>query len=170
MKRESTSVRLNQIMKDKSLRQIDVLNRAKPYCEQYGVKMNKSDLSQYCSGKTEPNQDKLFILGKALDVSESWLMGLDVPKERAESFSRRMVAYTDTFGLLENQIISNMKTLNTDGKKKLLDYSTVLSGNPEFAKDAAPVLNAAHERTDIKVTDEMKKHDDDIMMDPDEWK
>lgn len=45
------------------------------------MKMNKSDISQYYSGKTEPNQNKLFILGKALDVNESWLMGFDVPKE-----------------------------------------------------------------------------------------
>ncbi len=29
---------------------------------------------------------------------------------------------------------------------------------------------AAHERTDIKVTDEMKKHDDNLMDDPDIWK
>lgn len=28
---------------------------------------------------------------------------------------------------------------------------------------------AAHERTDIKVTNEMRKHDDDIMMDDSEW-
>lgn len=31
------------------------------------------------------------------------------------------------------------------------------------------VLNAAHERTDIEVTEEMKKHDDDIMNDDSEW-
>ena len=41
-----------------------------------------SDISQYCSGKTEPNQEKLFILGNALNVSEAWLMGFDVPMER----------------------------------------------------------------------------------------
>ena len=28
---------------------------------------------------------------------------------------------------------------------------------------------AAHERTDIKVTNEMRKHDDDIMMNDSEW-
>lgn len=44
--------------------------------------MNKSDLSQYCSGKTEPNQDKLYVLGAALNVNEAWLMGFDVPMER----------------------------------------------------------------------------------------
>lgn len=44
--------------------------------------MNKSDLSQYVSGKVEPNQDKLFVLGNALKVNEAWLMGYDVPMSR----------------------------------------------------------------------------------------
>ena len=33
--------------------------------------------------------------------------------------------------------------------------------------DEPATLNAAHERTDIEVTDDMKKHDDDIMDDDD---
>ena len=32
-----------------------------------------------------------------------------------------------------------------------------------------PILNAAHERTDIEVTDEMRKHDDNIMMNDKVW-
>jgi transcriptional regulator with XRE-family HTH domain len=32
-----------------------------------------------------------------------------------------------------------------------------------------PLLNAAHERTDIEVTDEMRQHDNDIMNDDSEW-
>lgn len=66
----------------KGYKQVDILNLCKPYCEQYNVKMNKSDISQYISGKVEPNQDKLFVLGNALNVSEAWLMGYDVPMER----------------------------------------------------------------------------------------
>ena len=34
------------------------------------------------SGYTQPKSDKLFILSKALNVNEAWLMGLDVPMER----------------------------------------------------------------------------------------
>ena len=36
--------------------------------------MNKSDLSQYVSGLVEPGQEKLSILGMALNVSEAWLI------------------------------------------------------------------------------------------------
>ena len=82
MNRENTAIRLKTIMNIRGLRQVDILNLSIPYCEKYNIKMNKSDLSQYCSGKTEPNQEKLFILGNALNVSEAWLMGFDVPMER----------------------------------------------------------------------------------------
>lgn len=82
MKNENTAIRLKKIMSDRNLRQVDILNLTEPYCKKYDVKMNKSDISQYCSGKTEPNQDKLFILGMALNVNEAWLMGYDVPMER----------------------------------------------------------------------------------------
>jgi hypothetical protein len=81
---ENTSVRLKQLMAERHLKQIDIVNLCKPYCQQYNVKLSKSDLSQFVSGKVEPGQWKLTILGLALDVSEAWLMGLDVPRERKE--------------------------------------------------------------------------------------
>lgn len=79
---ENTSTRLKEIMAQRGLKQADVLRMAQPYCEKYKIKMGKSDLSQFVSGKVEPGQWKLTILGLALDVSEAWLMGLDVPMER----------------------------------------------------------------------------------------
>lgn len=82
MKSSNTSKRLKELMKERHLRQIDILNLTKPYCKQYNVKMNKSDISQYVSGKVEPNQEKLAMLGMALSVNEAWLMGFDCLKER----------------------------------------------------------------------------------------
>ena len=42
----------------------------------------KSALSQYISGAFEPKQDRIYLMAQALNVSEAWLMGLDVPMER----------------------------------------------------------------------------------------
>ena len=84
MKRYTTSERLKQLMEERNLKQVDILNKSLPYCNKYGVKMNKSDISQYVCGKVEPSQDKLVVLGMALDVTESWLMGFDVPAERKD--------------------------------------------------------------------------------------
>lgn len=77
MKSSNTSIRLSEYLAQHNLKQVDLLRMAEPFCEQYNVKLNKSDLSQYVSGKVEPGQDKLFVLAKALKVSEAWLMGYD---------------------------------------------------------------------------------------------
>ena len=84
MKQSCTADRLRDIMTSRNLRQVDILRMCQPYCAKHGVKMNKSDISQYLSGKAEPSQDKLIVLGMALGVQESWLMGFDVPEIKKE--------------------------------------------------------------------------------------
>lgn len=78
----TTADRLKEVMRRYELRQVDILNRAEPYCKQFGIKMGRNDLSQYVSGKVSPGQEKLTILALALGVSETWLMGYDVPMDR----------------------------------------------------------------------------------------
>lgn len=79
---KSTSERLKQIMHDRNLKQVDILNKSKPYQKRYGVNLSKSHLSQYVNGKSQPDQHKLFILAETLNVNEAWLMGYDVKKDR----------------------------------------------------------------------------------------
>lgn len=81
---ENTAMRLKWIMRERNLRQVDVLKLAEPYCKQFGLKLTKSDMSQFLSGKVVPGEWKLSLLGRALNVSEAWLMGYDVPMERKE--------------------------------------------------------------------------------------
>lgn len=76
MRKMTVGERLNQIMSERGLKQKDILDKAEPYFTNE-VKISKSDLSQYVSGKTEPRSDKLYILAKALNVSEQWLLGYD---------------------------------------------------------------------------------------------
>ena len=90
MKKVTTSQRLKEIMNERKLKQVDILELAQPYCKKFGVKLNKNDLSQYVSGKVEPGQYKLTILGYALNVSEAWLMGYDVPKYPSINFDDRI--------------------------------------------------------------------------------
>lgn len=85
MERISTAKRLKQIMEERNLKQIDILNLTLPICAKYNIKMNKSDISQYVSGKVEPSQEKLVVLGMALNVTETWLMGFDVSPERKDT-------------------------------------------------------------------------------------
>lgn len=90
---KTTAERLHEIMKEQNLKQVDIIEKAKPFAEKYNAKLTRPDLSQYCSGKVKPTQEKLFLLAAALNVNEAWLMGYDVPRlrtERAtESFSEQ---------------------------------------------------------------------------------
>lgn len=107
MKKHTTSYRLKQIMTERNLKQVDILNLAIPFCKKYGIKLNKNDLSQYVSGKVEPGQNKLYILGQALNVSEAWLMGFDVPIEKTYKPSKNT---------------SDDISLNSHEKKVILAY------------------------------------------------
>lgn len=77
MKKYNTAQRLKQIMDERNLKQVDILNLCKPFEKKYGVRIQKSDISQYVNGTIEPRQYKLFVLSKALGVKEAWLMGFE---------------------------------------------------------------------------------------------
>ena len=80
MQRKYTiSQRLKEIISLKRIKQVDILNAAKPLCEKSKIKLGSNDLSQYVTGKVEPSFKKLSILAKALNVNEIWLMGYDIP-------------------------------------------------------------------------------------------
>lgn len=46
--------------------------------------LSKAQISQYVNGKVEARQNALHRLAVALNVSESWLMGNDVPLYRVD--------------------------------------------------------------------------------------
>ena len=74
---ESFSIRLNDAMALRELKQIDFVHAA----EKFNIKLGKSHMSQYVSGKTVPRADIAHFLAAYLRVNEDWLMGKDVPME-----------------------------------------------------------------------------------------
>lgn len=70
---DTFSNRLNTAMRIRNI-------KATELSEKTGIA--KSSLSEYINGKYEAKQDGVYLLAKALDVNEAWLMGLDVPMER----------------------------------------------------------------------------------------
>ncbi len=69
----TTSERLQEAMISASMKQAD-LARA--------TGLSKGGISNYVTGRYEPKSDIISKLAKALGVSEMWLWGYDVPKER----------------------------------------------------------------------------------------
>ena len=72
---ETIAARIKKALKIKGMKQAEL-------CQI--TKIPKSSLSQYLSGDFEPKQDRIYLMAKALNVSEAWLMGFNVPMERQD--------------------------------------------------------------------------------------
>lgn len=118
MERTTTAARLNELMKERHLTQRDIIELTKPYIEVSKTTINKANMSMYVSGKVAPAQDKLYLLGRALNVSEAWLMGFDVPKERPERNEPPIAPY------YELETIA--KDMDPGQLSRLLEYAKML--------------------------------------------
>lgn len=88
--------RLKEAMGAKGLRQADVIRMAEPVGAPYGIKLGKSHMSQYVSGKTEPRKDVLKVLAKTLEVDMLWLAGEDVTGTAGQGAGVSAFAAADT--------------------------------------------------------------------------
>ena len=77
MGRETFADRLKLAMDRRGLKQVDLCRAAAGK----GVKLGKSHVSQYVSGKTVPRADILHFLAETLEVEENWLKGMDGEKK-----------------------------------------------------------------------------------------
>lgn len=77
MARESFADRLKTAMNEKGIKQVDLIR----YAQEQGVKLGKSHISQYVSGKTVPRADMVQFLAGALQVTPDWLNGNDLTLE-----------------------------------------------------------------------------------------
>lgn len=152
MKISNTSTRLKKIMTDNNMRQVDILKKVEPYCQVYNIKMNKSDISQYVSGKVEPSQDKLVILSMALNSFRSMALWDLMYQYNCYSTSN-----------ITPQIINYYNQLNDFGKKEATKRVEELTHFPQYTE--SQILNAAHERTDINIPTDIDTSDNDIMDD-----
>lgn len=70
---DTISNRIQYAMDKLDLKQTDLVSRT-------GI--SKGALSSYISGRYVPKQNNIYLIAKALNVSEAWLMGADVPMSR----------------------------------------------------------------------------------------
>ena len=79
---KTTADRIKEGMELRQLKQSDLV-------EMTGI--SKGALSSYISGRYVPKQTNIYLISKALNVNESWLMGNDVPMERNISTKKGVV-------------------------------------------------------------------------------
>lgn len=71
----TTKERIAEAMRETGKKQVDLVR---------DTGLNKSIISRCVSGKSEPGNQTIMLLSRALNVSEMWLWGYDVPKARAD--------------------------------------------------------------------------------------
>ena len=107
----------------------------------------------YESGAREPDFKTLELIADYFNVDTDYLIG--------RTHKTTYIPCPEQFA----EIIRIYQELNNGNKEKAVCYSQNLLVTQQMEEEAT--TQAAHERTDIEVTDEMKKHDDDIMDDDD---
>lgn len=157
--------------------------------DELAKKLNKNRATVY---RYESNEIENFPttvlepLAKALETTPAYLMGWDERKFDRESeqleakvnafyYQLRGLGWTYEWSSDEERYI--LSNGITSIKITPDEYSSLIEQSEEFCRKmlqkliikSSSLLAAAHERTDIEVTEDMRKHDDDIMMDDSEW-
>lgn len=123
------------------------------------------------TGYSQPDANTLFTLCDIYGTSVDNAFGF-----KKSSVSRNDLKLLERYHNLDSSGQEHVNTIlswETDRIQQLQDTQREsLAAIVDFQKydsAKAPLLNAAHERTDIEITDEMRQHDDDIMNDDSEW-
>lgn len=117
MRSSNPSERLKQLMSERNLKQVEILEKSLPYQKELGIKMGKSTLSQYVNGVQSPDQHRIYLLSKTLEVSEPWLMGYDVEKKRVPDNERNSTSNE------QPEILPIYNKLEKPRQEKVLSYA-----------------------------------------------
>lgn len=113
----TTSQRLREAMAASNMKQAD-LARA--------TGLSKGGISNYVMGRYEPKSDIISKLSIALNCSEMWLMGYDVPKERQQKTPGELKL---TEG--EKMLLDLFNQVPEDKQQLVLQMIRVALGNQE---------------------------------------
>jgi transcriptional regulator with XRE-family HTH domain len=118
----SISARLSEALKLSGKKQADLMRE---------TGLDRAAISSYLSGKYEPKQKAIYLMARALNVNEAWLMGYEVPKERtAEHKKNDQLA----------QLIVKMRT-DEDFYSTVLDIASLSEKQRQAVKQLVSAFN-----------------------------
>ena len=116
----TTAIRLAEAMALSGKKQIDLVKE---------TGLNRSTISRYVAGSCEPKQDAIYKLAASLNVTEMWLWGYDVPRERSIAQKKN------------DQLVELITLLRKDNE--FADMVKMLSElTPEQRASVKPILTA----------------------------
>lgn len=137
----------NRIKYARTLRDVTLEDIAKK------VGVAKSTIQRYETGKiSNVKLPVIESIGKALNINPAWIIG------KSDDLNEPIPS--------SPQIIKYYNQLNDIGKLEATKRVKELTYLNQYVKNTNTyMVNAAHERTDIEITEEMKQYDEDIMDD-----
>lgn len=113
MNSSTFAARLNKLLQQKKLKQVDLVRLA----EEQKIKLSKSQISQYTSGKTVPRKEILLFLAQALQTDPDWLSG-KTAEEAFPADREEFVPERQKFNLSHKKSNSESRKFNSDYEKE----------------------------------------------------
>lgn len=89
----------------------------------------KGAISYYLAGKSTPKSDRVYILSKALNVSEAWLLGYNVPMARTDEQKKNdRLAELIVKLRVDNELFSMVDALAALPEDQRASIKTILTG------------------------------------------
>ena len=129
---DSFSNRLNEAIRIRNIKPIEL-------SEKTGI--DKSKISSYMNGRYKAKQKGVYLLAKALNVSEAWLMGLDVPMNKDINIIKKKTVKIPVLGKVAGgtpiEAISNIDPdeyieIDEDMAKKGEMFGLIVKGQSMF--------------------------------------
>jgi transcriptional regulator with XRE-family HTH domain len=112
--------RLKQAMAHNNMKPVELSNK---------TDVPKGAISYYLAGKSKPKSDRVYILSKALNVSEAWLLGYDVPMERTDEQKKNdKLAELIVKLRFDNELFSMVDALASLPEDQRASIKTILTG------------------------------------------
>lgn len=107
-------------LKDRLRKALDVRGmKAVELCERTGIPQGA--VSYYLAGKSQPKANRLYTIAQALDVSEAWLMGYDVPMARSLESKKNDQLSSLIVRLRNDEKLYNLVVMLADADAEKLD-------------------------------------------------
>ncbi len=126
----------------------------------------KSAISQYMSGYTKPKQDRIYLISKALNINEAWLLGFDVPMEKqntSEPLTTISTKNTEISKLIKStqELTKTINLLNTNKPINLNDIhiKEISKSLQQFQES----LNSPEMKALKKMADMATKQDESLL-------
>lgn len=114
--------RIKEALQIRNMKQVDLCNKT-------GI--NKGSINNWMSQRWQPRQKALMQMARALDVSEMWLAGYDVPMERPVAQKKNDELTQLIFEIKENEdlkdLFSSICSLSDDQRTTIKSMVNELS-------------------------------------------